>query len=309
MSTGSVDPVVDLASLHGRAEELRSELSRLDRFFEIVFEKNPNGIVLALPDGTMRLNEAGLRIANATRNQPDVMGSPEPSSVPEKLSAAGIFRADKVTPQRDDELALARALRGEVVRNDLAWLQPADAPSGAWIEATAKPLSGGRALAIFRDVTTERELGRALAARNAELVEKESQNRDLVERLRLTLDALSTPVIEVADGVLALPLIGIVDTQRSATMTERLLAEVTRSRTRFVVIDLTGVAIVDTSTADRILKLARALSLLGVRCVVSGIQPPVAETLVAIGVDLDALVTERDLQHALEYCERCKAAP
>ena len=166
-------------------------------------------------------------------------------------------------------------MHGETVRGHQLWVRSAATPEAA-----------------------------ALDQRNRDLAEREKQNRELVERLRLTLDALSTPVIEIARDVLALPVIGLVDTERSARMTETLLAEVTRSRARFVVIDLTGVAVVDTSTADRFLKLASALKLLGTECVICGIQPPVAQTLVAIGVELTSLVTQRDLQHALEYCAR-----
>jgi rsbT co-antagonist protein RsbR len=293
----SNDASNDLAALRGQVADLETQLADIERFFETVFEKNPNGIALALPDGKVRLNATGAMIAGASTSA---------AVLEDWQGAAGIFLPDKRTPYPPEQLALARAMRGERIANDLTWLRMPPALEGVWIEATAKPLAGGSALAIFRDVTAERDLDQKLAAKNRELAEREAQNRDLVERLRLTLDALSTPVIEMADGVLALPIIGVVDTQRAAAISERVLTEVARSRTRFVVIDLTGVTVVDTSTADRILKLARALSLLGVRCIVSGIQPPVAQTLVAIGVELDALVTERDLQHALEYCERAR---
>ncbi|NJK31037.1 MAG: STAS domain-containing protein [Deltaproteobacteria bacterium] len=114
-------------------------------------------------------------------------------------------------------------------------------------------------------------------------------------------------MLELWDDVLALPIVGLVDTQRSAEMTERLLAEVARGRWQHVIVDLTGVELIDTSTADRFLKLARGVQLLGARCIVTGIQPGVARTLVELGVDFGALETHRSLKNALEVCIRRSA--
>lgn len=85
-------------------------------------------------------------------------------------------------------------------------------------------------------------------------------------------------------------------------MTERVLDEVAHGQTRFVIVDLTGVECVDTSTADRLVKLASGVRLLGAECVVSGIQPAVAQTLVTIGVELHGLIAVHDLEHALGHC-------
>jgi rsbT co-antagonist protein RsbR len=81
---------------------------------------------------------------------------------------------------------------------------------------------------------------RDLEARNEALLEKENERLELIQRLRSAVDELSTPVLEVWDEVLTLPVVGVVDTERSAQMTERLLTEVVQSRCRFVIIDLTG---------------------------------------------------------------------
>jgi rsbT co-antagonist protein RsbR len=110
---------------------------------------------------------------------------------------------------------------------------------------------------------------------------------------------LSTPILEVWDDVLALPIIGLVDSRRAAQIMERLLEEVVRRQVRTVIIDLTGVEIVDTKTADYFLKVIRAVELLGARCAISGIRPAVAQTLVELGVDLGAIRTARNLKHAL----------
>jgi rsbT co-antagonist protein RsbR len=145
---------------------------------------------------------------------------------------------------------------------------------------------------------------RDLEARNQALLEKERERLELIQRLRSAVDELSTPVLEVWDEVLTLPVVGVVDTERSAQMTERLLTEVVQTRCRFVIIDLTGVQLIDTSTADRIIKLARSVQLLGAECILTGIQPAVAQTLVELGVEFSQVNTQRNLKRALQLCMR-----
>jgi rsbT co-antagonist protein RsbR len=111
-------------------------------------------------------------------------------------------------------------------------------------------------------------------------------------------------VLELWKDTLVLPVIGVVDTQRSAQMTERLLSEVATRRAKSVIVDLTGVEVLDTATADRFASLAKAVRLLGARCIVTGIQPAVAQTMVAMGVDLGSVETLRNLSHALERSMR-----
>jgi rsbT co-antagonist protein RsbR len=87
-------------------------------------------------------------------------------------------------------------------------------------------------------------------------------------------------------------------------MVQRLLAEVMRTQASFVIVDLTGVEIVDTKTADHLMKLVRKVEMVGARCVLTGIRPAVAETLVDIGVDLGRLSTLRNLKHGLREALR-----
>src|SRR5690606_547126 len=126
---------------------------------------------------------------------------------------------------------------------------------GMFLSADASPIPGGGAVLVMTDVTEKREMAEQLERRNAELAAREEDNRELIARLRVAVEELSTPVLEIWEDVLALPVVGVVDTQRSAQMTERLLAEIVRSRSRHVIVDLTGVDVIDTSTADRFLQL------------------------------------------------------
>jgi rsbT co-antagonist protein RsbR len=127
---------------------------------------------------------------------------------------------------------------------------------------------------------------------------------DLIERQSATIRALATPIIKVWDEVLCLPVIGTVDSARTADMMEALLQAVVREQARYAVVDLTGVEVVDTATADHVIQLFKAANVLGVEGILCGIRPAVAQTVVALGVDLTQVRTMRTLQDALRYCIR-----
>jgi rsbT co-antagonist protein RsbR len=128
--------------------------------------------------------------------------------------------------------------------------------------------------------------------------------QSFVERQHFAIQELSTPILEVWSGVLALPIIGVVDTRRSLEIMERLLAAIVEKSANHVIIDITGVEVVDTRTADQFIKVIKAAQLLGTQCVVTGIRPSVAQTLVEIGVELAEMTTLRNLHAGLQYCIR-----
>jgi len=145
----------------------------------------------------------------------------------------------------------------------------------------------------------EREIAiRALEATQHELVEKIAT----IERQQSALREMSVPIIELWDDILTLPIVGIIDSQRAADMTERLLDRICERRTRGVIIDLTGVEVVDTMTASHLVKLTQAASLVGSFCVLTGIGPLVAQTLTVMGVELGGLTTARSLRDGLRIC-------
>lgn len=139
---------------------------------------------------------------------------------------------------------------------------------------------------------------RALEQSKRELQEKLST----IERQELAIRDLSTPIIELWDDILTLPLVGVVDTERSVEMTEQLLHRIVSSGAACVIIDVTGVDVVDTMTADHFIKMIKAAQLLGAYCVVTGISPDIAQTLVRIGVDLSGVRTLRSLKEGLKDC-------
>lgn len=114
--------------------------------------------------------------------------------------------------------------------------------------------------------------------------------------------ALSAPTLEIEEGVLALPIIGVLDDERARAMTEILLNEVTRVSPRFIVLDLTGLELVDEDTGSRLLRMLSAVKLLGVEVMISGMRGAVAATLVRLGGDLSALSSVRTVKEALRRC-------
>jgi anti-anti-sigma regulatory factor len=123
---------------------------------------------------------------------------------------------------------------------------------------------------------------------------------DTIRRQHVAIQELSTPVLKVREGMLLLPIIGIVDSARSRTITEGLLAAVQTHRARVVVLDITGVPQVDTEVAHRLLQTGKAVALMGAVPILTGISAGVAQALVTVGVDLGDLRTLADLQSGID---------
>jgi len=115
---------------------------------------------------------------------------------------------------------------------------------------------------------------------------------------------LSTPVVKLWDGILALPLIGTLDSARAQTLTESLLQRIVDSGCEMAILDITGVPTVDTLTAQHLLKTVAAARLMGADCIISGIRPQIAQTIVHLGVDLSAVSTKATLADAFALALR-----
>ena len=115
---------------------------------------------------------------------------------------------------------------------------------------------------------------------------------------------LSTPVLQVRERLLILPIIGVIDPQRARQLTEQLLRAIRTNRAKVVVIDITGVAAMDVTVANHLVQTVEASRLLGATVIVTGLSPEIAQTLVTIGVDLGKMNTVGDLQGGIEQAER-----
>lgn len=133
-------------------------------------------------------------------------------------------------------------------------------------------------------------------AYQAELEEKLAT----IEKQREAIRDLSTPIMEVWDGVLCLPVVGVMDTMRSSEMTNALLEAVVEKKTRCTIIDITGIDIMDTRTVDHFMRMASAVRLLGAECVLTGVNPHIAQTVVHMGIDLSSITIHRTLHEALQ---------
>lgn len=128
-----------------------------------------------------------------------------------------------------------------------------------------------------------------------------SSGEQLIERQRLQLLEVTTPVIKLWTGIVAVPLIGTLDSARSQVVMESLLDAVVAQQARFVILDITGVPTVDSLVAQHLMKTVAAARLMGAECIVSGIRPAIAQTIVHLGIDLGSVITRASLADALGH--------
>ncbi|TMQ05321.1 MAG: STAS domain-containing protein, partial [Deltaproteobacteria bacterium] len=121
---------------------------------------------------------------------------------------------------------------------------------------------------------------------------------ELIRRQGEEMLELSTPVIQLWDGILAMPLIGTLDSSRTQIVMESLLEQIVATRSPIAILDITGVPTVDTLTAQHLLKTVAATRLMGAECIISGIRPQIAQTIVHLGVSLGDIVTKASLADA-----------
>jgi rsbT co-antagonist protein RsbR len=225
--------------------------------------------------GVLSINAAGLRLLGRDDDDP------------------ADLTVDQLSPQ-------AARLLGE-------WI-PAALADGEWsgegelsrrdgspvpVALTLAPVVDGDMVAV---AIVGRDLGEGIR------LEEELQRRFLQHEALSA--ATSTPIIQVWDDIVTMPVVGLVDSVRAADMKNALLEAVSRTGARFAIVDLTGVDTVDTATADHLLRVMRAVRLLGARCVITGIQPAVAQIIVGLGLELQGVVTLRSLREGLRFCLR-----
>jgi rsbT co-antagonist protein RsbR len=127
----------------------------------------------------------------------------------------------------------------------------------------------------------------------------QSSREQVISRQQMELLELSTPVVKLWDGILALPMIGTLDSARTQIVMESLLQKIVETESQIAIIDITGVPTVDTLVAQHLLKTVTALRLMGADCIISGVRPQIAQTIVHLGVDLQGVTTKANLADAL----------
>jgi len=158
------------------------------------------------------------------------------------------------------------------------------------------------ALALGNAVWTATKLLDNLGLFTMEAFQKSRE--EIISRQQQELLELSTPVVRLWDNVLALPLIGTLDSARTQVVMENLLEAIVQTRSDFAIIDITGVPVVDTLVAQHLLKTVAAARLMGADCFISGIRPQIAQTIIHLGVDLTGVTTKATLAEAFALALR-----
>ncbi|MEJ1200582.1 MULTISPECIES: STAS domain-containing protein [unclassified Streptomyces] len=222
--------------------------------------------------------DALAQVADAARvEDPDAAGF---TTVREQLARMGAARsrAGLSTAQVSSELA---ALRPPVENLLVADLTDASAEHARDSVTTLSVLMGTLRVVVMQTALSE---GQAL-----------------IDRQRLQLLEVATPVIKLWDGIVAVPLIGTLDSARSQVVMETLLESIVEQQARYAILDITGVPTVDSLVAQHLMKTVAAARLMGAECIVSGIRPAIAQTMVHLGLDLGTVVTRASLADALGY--------
>ena len=189
-------------------------------------------------------------------------------------------------------LQLPRHARLHRLRNRYLYLLTQTTPV-----CPAAPVHGRDADGLADDIWQTTVLLDALGLYSTEVYQKSREA--IVARQQQELLELSTPVVQLWDGVLALPLIGTLDSARTQMVMENLLQRIVETRSAIAIIDITGVPLVDTLVAQHLLKTVAAARLMGAECLISGIRPQIAQTIVHLGVELGDVTTKATLADAL----------
>ncbi len=151
---------------------------------------------------------------------------------------------------------------------------------------------------LFNEMWIATELLDKLALLTTEAFQEGRET--VIQRQQAEMLELSTPVVKLWDGILALPLIGTLDSMRTQTVMEQLLQRVMETNSEVVIIDITGVPTVDTLVAQHLLKTVSAARFMGVDCIISGIRPQIAQTIVHLGVQMGDVITKATLADAFK---------
>jgi rsbT co-antagonist protein RsbR len=258
-------------------QELKSQATELRAFFALA-ENAPNAILVANVDGVINYaNPATHTLLGYDTAMNGVQITDHVSATPEVFTdmATQIGATGKWTG-----LLSYRRRNGEIVQcHASSFLIHASDNSPALIAS------------IINDLTDQLRVEQ----------ERMALQEQVIQAQQAALHELSTPLIPLADGIVAMPLVGTIDSRRAQQVVEELLQGVSGNRAATAIIDITGVPVVDTQVAGALLRAAQAVELLGARVILTGIRPEVAQTLVGIGVNLGSIVTRSTLQDGIGY--------
>ena len=247
--------------------------------------KRSMGVIEFQPDGTIiSANAAFLKLMGYTEGE-----------------LAGQHHRVFVTPQERvsaDYASFWQELASGTVKSG-QFHRLAKGGKSIWLEANYNPVFDleGRVERVVKfaiDITDKVE-----SARATEIALKQVREAELIrEELNLALEEMSTPVMPIWDGILLLPLIGVVDSSRTDKVVNKTLERINETRSKVFLLDISGVPAMDTAVANQLLKISKATRLMGCETVISGLSPAIARTMVELGVEVGEVRTTATLQQA-----------
>jgi PAS domain S-box-containing protein len=274
--------------------EAEKALRQREQEYVSLIERSPDGVAVV----------RGTQFLFANRRAGEIFGLDPTDFVGDKIPELMTGKLAELVAEMPEEERLriteniSRIAQGDQVGHQMYEVTlKRNTGQRAWIEINASPIQyKGEPvqLAFIRDVTKRKEDEQALKDREQKL-------QEALQRLKISYEELSTPVVQVWDQIIALPLIGVLDTTRVQQVMDVMLDKIMETRAQVVILDVTGVVSVDTQVANHLLRAAQSVRLLGAECVITGIKPDVAHTMVSLGIDMSRLDTKRDLHEALRY--------
>jgi rsbT co-antagonist protein RsbR len=193
-----------------------------------------------------------------------------------------------------DEISRSRAQQGFTPRETAVFVFSVKRPIFTQIREACQTDDD----ACAREMWSATTLLDAMGLYSLEVFQKSREN--IVRRQQEELLELSTPVVKLWDGVLALPIIGTLDSARTQIVMESLLQAIVDTNSRIAIIDISGVPTVDTVVAQHLLKTVTAARLMGADCIISGVRPQIAQTIVHLGINLQDVITKATLAAAFK---------
>src|SRR5215475_11420955 len=193
-----------------------------------------------------------------------------------------------------EEISRSRALQGFTPSETATFVFSIKRP----VFTAIREELGNNAVEVAQEMWAATELLDSLGLYTAEVYLKSRE--EIIRRQQEEMLELSTPVVKLWEGILALPLIGTLDSARTQVVMESLLESIVKTNSRVAIIDITGVPTVDTVVAQHLLKTVTAARLMGADCIISGVRPQIAQTIVHLGIDLKNITTKASLAAALK---------